>query len=104
MRDFTGIAVIGLGMAAAAIGFYYLTTGGNSVPFIGEDARDTPIKSPWPMQIDDPNVANAYNRAAYRDNTLRADELYGPNANFTNDFLKTYAPTVKQTVIPVQQL
>lgn len=105
MRDYKGLVIIGLGIVAAAVGVYYLSTGGGNIPFIGEDAPSVPAKEPWPMQVDDPNIANAYNRAAYRDNILVADEIYNnPSANFTNDFLHTYAPTVKQTNIPVQQL
>ena len=103
MSDYTGIVIIGLGILAAAVGVSYLSTPSN-VPFIGEDVS-APTRQPWPMEIDDPNIANAYNRAAYRDNTLRADEIYNnPSVNFTNDFLHTYAPTVKQAHIPVQQL
>jgi len=104
MRDLTGIAVIGLGIFGTALALHFLGSAGDAVA-VGEDAYVPEKRQPWPMQIDDPNTANAYNRAAYRDQTLKIDEIYNnPQANFTNDFLKTYAPSVKQSHIPIQQL
>jgi len=103
MRDFTGIAIIGLGVLGTALALHFLSSSGDAVA-VADDER-VPTRQPWPMQIDDPNTANAYNRAAYRDQTLKIDEIYNnPPVNFTNDFLHTYAPSVKQSHIPVQQL
>jgi ketopantoate reductase len=103
MRDFTGIAIIGLGVLGTALALHFLSSTGDAVAVADDDYVAT--RKPWPMQIDDPNVANAYNRAAYRDQTLKIDEIYNnPQVNFTNDFLHTYAPSVKQSHIPIQQL
>lgn len=108
MQDYTRLVIITAGMLVAGLGFYHLATGGNlsiDTPFLGRPLR-TEKEAVWPMQLGDPNIINAYDRAAYRDNTLRADELYdnNPANNFNNDFLHHYAPTVKQTNIPIQQL
>lgn len=103
VHELNTLLVIGAGLVLAGAGFYYLMGADNS-PELQVGTSRAPM-STWPMQRADPNITNAYNRAAYRDNTLRADEIYAnPATNFTNDFLSTYAPTVKQMQIPIQQL
>jgi hypothetical protein len=105
MRDLTGVVVIALGLIGAALGFHYLASGGNNIGVVAEDEYVAPKHKPWPMEVDDPNIANAYNRAKYKDNILVIPEIYNnPAVNFTNDFLHTYAPSVKQSKIPIQQL
>ncbi len=104
MRGLEGMVIIGLGIVGAALGLHYLASSGDAV-VMAEDEYVAPKVKPWPMQIDDPNIANAYNRAKYKDNILVIPEIYNnPVSNFTNDFLHTYAPTVKQSKIPLQQL
>jgi hypothetical protein len=108
-EDSTRLIIVALGMTIAAAGFYHLATGGNlnlNLPFIGHDLSPVKEDVEWPMEQFDPNIVNAYNRAAYSDNSLPIDELYdgNPTNNFNNDFLTTYAPSVKQSLIPVQQL
>ena len=104
MRDFTGMVVIAAGIIGAALALNFIASSGD-VPVMAQDESAPSKTKPWPMEIDDPNIANAYNRAAYRDNILYIPEIYKtPSQNFTNDFLHTYAPSVKQSKIPIQQL
>jgi prephenate dehydrogenase len=104
MKDFMGIVIIGAGIIGGALALHFLASSGD-VPVMAEDANGPSKIKPWPLQIDDPNIANAYNRAKYKDNILVIPEIYNnPASNFTNDFLHTYAPTVKQSKIPLQQL
>lgn len=103
-NDLMTIGIIGVGIALAGAGFFHILSMDNS-PNLTVNTSTAPPSSMWPMQQGDPNIINAYNRAKYKDNTLRANELYeNTNANYTNDFLSTYAPTVKQMNIPVCQL
>jgi hypothetical protein len=104
VHDFTTMAIIGAGIIAAGAGFYYLLSN-DARPDVVVGSSTEPPAMQWPMQRSDPNIVNAYNRAKYKDNTLRISELYdGQSTNFTSDFLATYAPTIKQQFIPIQQL
>jgi hypothetical protein len=103
-NDLMTIGIIGVGIALAGAGFFHLLSIDDS-PNLTINSTTAPPATMWPMQREDPNITNAYNRAKYKDNTLRANELYtNTQSNYTNDFLSTYAPTVKQMNIPVQQL
>ena len=103
-NDLMTIGIIGVGIALAGAGFFHLLSMDNA-PDLTINSTTAPPMSTWPMAQSDPNITNAYNRAKYKDNTLRANELYdNSQSNYTNDFLSTYAPTVKQMNIPVQQL
>jgi hypothetical protein len=89
MEDWMWIA--GAGIAGAALYLYFMRTGNR--PVLSLQGTAMPGRAPWPMQVQDPNITNAYNRAKYSDQGVSIPELYGRGDNASNDFLNTFAPT-----------